>query len=59
MKLSKRICTEECEVSVMVEDVPFPTETLIGFENRLIEIANKLVLAPVQFVKKAEGQNEE
>lgn len=46
MKITKAIYTEECEVRVTVEDVPYPTETGIGFENRMVEIANKLILAP-------------
>jgi len=46
MKITKAVCTEECEVRVTVEDIPYPTETGIGFENRMVEMANRLILAP-------------
>lgn len=45
MRLTKRYSCEEYEVAVSVEDErdELSEETLIGFENRLIDITNKLI----------------
>ncbi len=48
MRITKTVCTEECEVRISVEDQPYPTETGIGFENRMVEMANRLILAPAR-----------
>ena len=46
MKITKRVATDECEIQVTVEAHPHQSETLVGFENRLVDIANKLIMAP-------------
>ena len=45
MRLTKRYSCEEYEVAVSVEDDrdELSEETLVGFENRLIDITNKLM----------------
>jgi hypothetical protein len=45
MRLTKRYSCESYEVAVSVEDDmdEFSEETLVGFENRLIDITNKLM----------------
>ena len=45
MRLTKRYSCEAYEVAVSVEDDrdELSEETLVGFENRLIDITNKLM----------------